>query len=245
MLKDHIRRSLVETFDTSTGTVNTEINLNIPVEIIQKGFIGKIGGPKHFTVLMIILSHSNGTGESYPTQEKIAKLAGLSRQTVNKIVAELLETKYDGENIIQKYSSRTGKFANNVYTYMDSFDKPTDSRIYNSPQEVIEYFVELYREIFNMEYIPSWTREVPLVRNKLFKVLPGEHIKAIIDISVTEYKERWANANYPRPTIGQICGWLGKAALDLHQERLEKEKEQQEMFDIDVEAEMALAAKYL
>jgi hypothetical protein len=43
--------------------------------------------------------------------------------------------------------------------------------------------------------------------------------KQILDIVFEEYESRWANRDYPRPSLGQVASWLGDKAAEIAQER--------------------------
>lgn len=244
--KHHINRVLTETFNTTTGKCNTEIKLEIPIEILQAGFITKIGGAKHLAVLLAILSHSDAKGESYPTQERIAKLVGMTRQTVSKIINDLLEVTINGSHLISREKVKTGEFVNSVYSYMVPEQvEVVQERTFKSAKDVITYFSKVFKETFGIDYLPMWSRDTALVRDKLYKNLSDDQLKGIIDIAITEYRDRWYKPQFPRPNISMLCGWLGNTALGLYDQRIKEQQEQQARMERDIERELDVASKYI
>lgn len=246
MAKHHINRVFTETFNTSTGKCDTSIKLEVPVEVIQKGFIGKIGGANHLAVLLTILSFSNTKGESYPTQEKIAKIVGLSRQTVSKIIADLLEVKIEGSHLISKEKNKTGEYSNNVYTYMvpmvpDDFE----GRLFKNCNDVISYFCDVFGDTYGNSYMPMWKRDAQLIKDKLYNKFTDDQIKGMIDVAVKEYATRWYKPQFPRPNISILCGWLGNAALQIYEAEKVKQIEQTARMERDTAKEFDVASQYI
>lgn len=245
MGNSHINRVLTDIFDTNTGTNSTEIKLEIPVELIQNGFVTAIGGSKHLAVLLAILAHSDAKGESYPTQERIAKLVGMTRQTVSKIIADLLEVKIDGKYLISREKTKAGQFKNSVYTYMAPETKITTERRFKNSTDVIKYFCDVYYETYGTPYMPMWGRDGKLVKDKLLSNYNDDQIKGMIDVAVGEYKNKWYKPQFPRPNINILCGWLGNTALEIYEAGIKEQKELEERMNRDIEAELNVASKYI
>lgn len=249
MANKHINRVLTEVFNTSTGMSETEIKLEIPVELLQGGFINEIGGAKHLAVLLTILAHSDAKGESYPTQERLAKLVGMTRQTVGKVINDLLEVKINGKHLISRDRSKTGQYMNNVYTYMvpdtEITNNTTAERRFKNSTDVIKYFCDVYSTTFGVKYMPMWGRDGKLIKDKILANYNDEQIKGMIDIAVGEYKTRWYKPAFPRPNINMFCGWLGNTALELFERMNKEQKELEERMNRDIEAELDVASKYI
>lgn len=245
MSNSTINRVLKETLDTREGTTTTDISLEIPVELIQNGFITAIGGSKHLAVLLAILAHSDAKGESYPTQERIAKLVGMTRQTVSKIIADLLEIKIDGKYLISREKTKTGQYVNSVYTYMTPETKITSERRFKNSTDVIKYFCDVYYDTYGTKYMPMWGKDGTLVKDKLLSNYSDDQIKGMIDIAVGEYKNRWYKPQFPRPNINILCGWLGNTALEIYETGIKEQKELEERMNRDIEAELSVASKFI
>ena len=246
MAKHHINRVLTETFNTTTGKNTTEIKLEIPVEILQGGFITKVGGAKHLAVLLAILAHSDAKGESYPTQDRIAKLVGMTRQTVSKIINDLLEVNINGNHLISREKVKTGEYVNSVYSYMvPENTEVVKEREFKNSLDVIRYFCDVYGETYGTSYMPMWKRDAQLVRDKLHSKFTDDQIKGMIEVAVKEYSVRWYKPQFPRPNINILCGWLGNTALEIFEAEKKKEQEQQARMDRDIEKELDIASKYI
>lgn len=245
MSNSHINRVLTETFNTTTGKTDTTIRLEIPVELLQGGFITEIGGAKHLAVLLTILAHSDAKGESYPTQERVAKLVGMTRQTVGKIINELLEVKINDTYLISREKARNGIFVNNVYTYMVPDTEPATDRRFKNSTDVIKYFCEVYYNTFGAQYMPMWGRDGKLIKDKILSNYNDEQIKGMIDIAIGEYKNNWYKPAFPRPNINILCGWLGNTALELFERKHKEQKDLEERMNRDIEAELDIASKFI
>jgi hypothetical protein len=88
------------------------------VDAFRSGMVADMG-TERWTTLCAIASFMNEKGECYPTQDHIARLIGVSRQTANKYVKSLLEYRWKGKALITSHRLRddkTGKWENNRYT---------------------------------------------------------------------------------------------------------------------------------
>lgn len=242
---NHINRVLTDTFDTATGKSLTAIKLEIPVELIQNGFVTEIGGSKHLAVLLAILAHSDAKGESYPTQERIAKLVGMTRQTVSKIIADLLEVKINDKYLISREKTKNGQYINSVYTYMAPEPEVAAKKVFSNSTDVIKYFCDVYYETYGTPYMPMWGRDGKLVKDKLIRNYSEDQIKGMIDVAVKEYKNRWYKPQFPRPNINILCGWLGNTALEIYERGIKEQKDLEERMNRDIEAELDVASKYI
>lgn len=247
-MKKVIRRVATESTDLTTGDSSLDIKLTIPVELLQGGYIKEIGGAKHFAVLMTILAHSNAEGSSYPTQDKLAALVGMTRQTVSKIVSDLLAVEVDGVPLLSKSKNKSGEFVNNVYTYMSGTQEKEVTeveRMFKNSVEVLKYFQKVYYDVFGVNYIANYKRDASMIKSKLYTNYNDQQLKAIVDTAVTDYEKRWAKAPYLRPTIPMLCGWLGNNALAIHTKEQEKEQQEQQLIERDITAELNVASKYI
>ena len=238
-----IRRMMVETLDPATNKVVQDIDIIIPAELLQGNFVSKIGGVKHLGVLLTILSHTNSEGKAFPSQETIAKKLGMTRQTVSKIIAELLEVVIDGKHLIGREAVRVGKFDNSLYTYMADITEPKSApRKFNNSSDVVKLFAEVYESVFGVRYAVNWRSEPALLANKKFiNNYTDAEIEGMISVAVTDYMKLGGNEQWPRPTISMLSGWLGNKALAIWQESNKKVAQFEERMNRDTSAEQALA----
>lgn len=94
----------------------TRIFVKMYVDAVRTGLIADMGA-KNWTTLCVIASFMNEKGECYPTQSQIAKGLGVSRQTANKYVNDLLKYRWQGEAVVTAIKGReSGRFDNTRYT---------------------------------------------------------------------------------------------------------------------------------
>lgn len=98
-----------------------------------------------------------------------------------------------------------------------------DYRFANA-RDVILCFADMYKQRYGIPYQINWGREMKLVKTKLVEVYSEEQIKDIIAIVMSDYEQRWANPKYPRPSLGQLCSWLGGEAMNIAATRFERVK---------------------
>lgn len=245
-MKNAIKRVATEVTDLSSGKSQTSIRLEVSPDLIRGGFIKEIGGAKHFAVLMAIVAHSNAMGTSYPSQDKIGAILGMTRQTVSKVIADLLEVEIDGKHLISRERTKSGEYQNNVYTYMadKTVEAPAD-RLFKSSLEVIRYFEKVYHDTFGEIVNINYSRDTGLVKQKLYNRFTDEQIKSIIDVGVGKYVDNWYTSKYPRPTVYMLCDWLGNKALAMASVQAKTEAELQERMNRDTTAEEEVASRYI
>jgi hypothetical protein len=106
-------------YDITSGKSETRIFVKMYVGAVRDGLIADMG-PKNWTTLCVIASFMNEKGECYPTQERIAGGLGVSRQTANKYVKDLLEYRWEGRPVVIAVKARAkgGTFDNTRYTVL-------------------------------------------------------------------------------------------------------------------------------
>jgi len=105
-------------YSITSGKHETRIFVKMYVSSVRDGLIADIG-PRNWTTLCVIASFMNEKGECYPTQAQIAKGLGVSRQTANKYVTELLKYRWQGQPVIRAVKERNrGRFDNTHYTVL-------------------------------------------------------------------------------------------------------------------------------
>nr|BDD45006.1 hypothetical protein 1 [Bacillaceae bacterium] len=95
--------------------------------------------------------------------------------------------------------------------------------IFANAKAVLDYFRKQYFNKYNVVYQPNWGRDSAMIKNTLLKNFTDTEIKTIIDVVFDEYDKRWAKPQYPRPSIGQLCSWLGNKALGIAAQRKAEE----------------------
>jgi hypothetical protein len=106
-------------YNLTSGKSETRIFVKMYVSAVRTGLIADMG-TKNWTTLCVIASFMNEKGECYPTQGYIADGLGVSRQTANKYVNDLLEYRWHGKPVITAIKGREkgGKFDNTRYTVL-------------------------------------------------------------------------------------------------------------------------------
>lgn len=106
-------------YDVASGKEEKEIYLKMYVAAVRSGLIAKLGA-KNWTTLCVIASHMNEQRQCYPTQSQIAKGLGVSRQTANKYVNDLLAFRWEDKPVIKAIKDRDehGRWENTRYTIM-------------------------------------------------------------------------------------------------------------------------------
>lgn len=101
----------------TTGKSETRIFVKMYVSAVRDGLIADMG-TKNWTTLCVIASYMDAQGNCYPTQEQIAKGLGVSRQTANKYINDLLAYRWRGQSVVEAVKLRNdrGRFENMRYT---------------------------------------------------------------------------------------------------------------------------------
>lgn len=90
--------------------------IKLDVNAMRGGIVTAVGGPRNFAILASIATFANSKGEAYPSQETIGEMVGLSRQTINSAIKELLKIEVSGSPIMTKKQRKSSKGVRNVYT---------------------------------------------------------------------------------------------------------------------------------
>lgn len=225
----NIKVELIKQYDVQSGTYQEERNIKVNMKSIQAGLIKTLGATP-FAVLMAIVSFCDVEGEAFPSQVKLAQLTGLSKPTVNKAVKVLLETEIDGVPILSReletLGSRT-KFS--VYSIAPA--PKSDEPKKKTSRDYVLKFKDLYEQTFGFNCVVNYGRDCSLVKNKLMTNFTEDEVDMIIEKGVTEYKKRWANTNYPYPSLTMVCTWIADTLMKEHKQEQEKLKEQQEIME--------------
>lgn len=231
-----------ESMDIHNGEVVTEVYLQLNTEVMRGDFIKKIGGATNFTVLMAIMSFANPLGESYPSQDTIAEITGMSRSTVNRAIKELMEVTINRRKLLLRDQHEGGKFRNNVYKFMAEVVEEDE---HMTAPEVLQYFMDKYKEVYGVAYIANYGMDRNMIKSKLSTNYDRDTIKKMVDKAITEYDARWAKPAYPVPKVNYLCGWLGNVVLKELIVEQKKEAVIQERMNVDIDAQADLASKYI
>lgn len=101
----------------TTGKSETRIFVKMYVNAVRSGLIADMG-PRNWTTLCVIASFMEANGNCWPTQSQIAKGLGVSRQTANKYVSDLVDYRWQGQSVVTSVKRRGefGRWDNTVYT---------------------------------------------------------------------------------------------------------------------------------
>lgn len=225
----HLQLHFTDSYQPLTDTVEKTVTLELFPEQIRNGMITQLSNSgnasRNFTVLLAIASFMNTEQKAFPSQETLAEITGLSIPTLRKALTELTEIKVNEQPILRK--SAVGR--STVYQLVSIAEKEdvqeeTEVKVMTS-KDVLILFCDYYAETFDTEYVPAWGRELGQIKQKLIGKFADEDLHEIVRIAVTQYKQHWANQQYPLPTIGQLTSWLANKANAVWQ--VEKEKQKQ------------------
>ncbi|WP_163530911.1 helix-turn-helix domain-containing protein [Halobacillus ihumii] len=173
-------------------------------------------------------------------QEKTAK-GRRNKYIISPVVGFTFGVKSDATNV--KQSSQGGCETAIAQELEKEFElepsnenQEQDNILFKNAKDVVNYFRNKYFETYESTYQPNWGRDSAMIKNKLLSNYTDEEIKTILDTVFAQYDKRWANGQFPRPTIGQICSWLANKALGVakysEQEEAKVEAES-EKYDYD------------
>lgn len=106
--------NVVKLFDDSEEVDGVFIRMY--VSAIKSGLLADMGA-RRWTTLCVLASYMNEEGKCYPTQSIIAKDLGVSRQTANKYINDLISYRWKGEKVVlaEKIRSDSGQWDNTQY----------------------------------------------------------------------------------------------------------------------------------
>lgn len=220
--------------DEETNVGRVCINLNS----IQTGLIKNIGANK-FGLLLAIVSFMDTNGKAFPSQRKLAELTGVSKNTVNKLINELLEVEVDGQKVLRREFIGRGARKRSMYfihagevtNTEDMPMTPVKADRMNS-RDVAIYFTEKYQETFGNGYVVNWGRDLAMIKQKLIPTFKDDEVlTGVIDIAVTRYRDQWGNNKYPLPTIPMLCTWLANTAYGIYEQEHKAETDKVERIE--------------
>lgn len=214
-------------YNNTSDKVTYQARACVDMDAIQGGLIKKIGANR-LPLLLVILSHMDKEGKAFPSQRKLAELSGQSVNTVNKLINELLELEVDGQYLLRRELVGSGAKKKSMYfihrgevTNTDAVEAVkeltaveavvAETHTMNS-RNIADLFADLYQETYGVGYVFNYGRDLGMIKKKLVGVYDDESLKGLIELAVKQYKNEWANANYPMPTISMLCTWLANTA---------------------------------
>ena len=220
---------LVQTFDLIQQKHIEQMNVKVGIKALQCGLIKHIGA-NEFAVLVAIASFCDGEGMSFPSQRKLVEVTGLSLPTINRIVNKLLETEINGVPILYRdfeISASRKKFSVYKMNITDDAAADTDEepKTKRTARDFAFEFKKRYEEKYGINYVINYGKDTSLIKKKLIDQFTEEEILKIFDYVVENYRDKWANTNYPYPTISMVCSWLGNVAIQQLKEQQDAESE--------------------
>ncbi|MEH7117226.1 helix-turn-helix domain-containing protein [Neobacillus vireti] len=220
-------------YSTLSDGIEESLRVCVDAHAIQAGLIKELGANR-FALLMAIVSYMDVDGKCFPSQRKLADLTGQSPTTVNKNINEMLEIKFNGQHILRRELVNGSKNKKSIYyihqgkvTNTDAVDdsvsdlQPVKAKKFNS-RDVANYWAEVYKATFGQGYTFNYGKELAMIKNKLIPNYDEQTLKAVIDIAIKNYREKWASEKYPLPTIPMLCSWLANTAFGMYKQGSDK-----------------------
>jgi Helix-turn-helix domain len=133
---------------------------------------------------------------------------------------------------------------NNNQNNISSTNKEGTESLFKNSKEVATYFLDQYKEKYNVQASIAWQRDLSLIKKKLIGTYSDEQIKKMIDTVISDYDSRWAKPSFPRPTISMMCSWLGEQALAVAENGEKEFKELEELTSGSEEANNNVLKKF-
>ena len=232
-------------------------------QFIRSGIIKKLGTTP-FAVYLVIQAHTDIQGVAFPSYQTIADIIGVSIRTVQRAVKKLEEEGLIQKQLIRKGTTIQSTYSimdDGVPKREEPKEEPMEEeskenskklqqekpkedskelleekpRKYGNSKDFIQRFCELYYEYYGVNFNPTWGRDGAMVKNKLLNNYTDEELDAILEITFRDYQKRWANRQYPRPTLGGVSTFIANQALAIWQEEQKKQAKIKEVEEIDLD----------
>lgn len=234
-----LRVEILQDYDIANQRCIESRTVKVTTQAIQAGLIKQIGATE-FAVLMAIASFCDMEGEAFPSQRKLAEITGLSLPTVNKAVGRLLETKVNGVPVIARELESMG--SKKRFSVYNLYVKEEEAVKKKTARDYVAKFKHLFEEKYGFPFVVNYSRDTSLVKKKLMADFSEEDIDAIIEYAIEHYESKWANTQYPYPTISMICTWLANAVMkELIQEKKKAEELERRIKEAEESAEVNMA----
>lgn len=237
-------------YNNVSDKVTYQARACIDLDAIQNGLVKKIGANR-LPLLLVILSHMDKDGKAFPSQRQLAKLSGQSVNTVNKLINELLEMEIDGQRLLRREMVGKGVRKKSMYfihqgevTNTDALDAVEEMRAEEAvkaethtmnSRDIANLIQTIYTETFGQGYVFNYGKDLSMIKQKLVGTYDDETMMGVIEYAITNYKQEWANANYPLPTVSMLCTWLANTAYGKWKQEQEKAEQAEHRQQVAVE----------
>lgn len=215
---------LADAIGVHKNTVNKYINELLDFEIDGKPLVTRKK-----------VNRGQGKISSYYKIHPLSQLAKFGG-TVNPLKEDSLIT--DGKDSTNH--NRMG--CNNNHSNNNHLINNTEATKVTNSKNAIEYFQQVYREVYNVNYtVSNYGREGKIMKDKVVAAYP-ELAKEIIEVAVRKYDEMFKNARYPRPSIAMF-GWAVNQIIPVIEEERKLTEVAEQSGTLEDEAEAKLLAK--
>lgn len=208
-------------FSTGENSVQASSRVCISLDAIHSGLIKEIGANR-MAILLAIVSYMDENGQCFPSQEKIAELTGQGRATVQRNLQELCEVEFNGQKLLHRelvgktrkktlYTISAGAITN---TDLTAESKPQEKPEGMNSKDFVTYFHKNLTEVFSVTLSPNYSKEGAVIK-RLLGTYDPETLQNIIDVVMSQYKNKWYKPQYPYPTIFQLGSWLANEAYKI------------------------------
>ena len=158
-----------------------------------------------YNVLANLLNAMDNDLVSSITLKELHEKTGLSITTVSKKLKQLEQTGIISVETLT-FSHKGQARKKNIYTFNIEIEVLDKQTVYTS-KDVITYFCQKFKEVFEIKYVPNWKRDGSMIKNTLLKKYSREDIEQTLDYIIEHYNI-WQTPSYPYPKIGGICSFI-------------------------------------
>lgn len=232
---------LAEAIGVHKNTINKYINelLEFTVDgkpLVTRKKINK-GQGKIFSYYKIHplsqLAKFSGTIEEIETDIKV-------NTDISTKVSDLVNHKKEESLITTKGPTNCDVIRSNN-NHLNNIKDTVTQQVTNS-KNAIQYFQQVYREVYNVNYtVSNYGREGKIMKDKVVTPYP-EQAKEIIEIGVRKYSEMFKNGKYPRPTIGMFS-WAVNQIIPVIEEEHKLSEVAEQSTELEEQASKHMANK--
>jgi predicted transcriptional regulator len=193
------QRQLAERMGVHRNSVNRYINALLEFRVNDKPIVTRE-----------IVSQAKGRVSSFYKIHPLSQIAIFNGQVENISTKEV----QDEAPIIDNASHQKEDLT--ITTKLKPINKKYTAK------DLITIFVNKYREVYGVNFNPSWGRDMSLMK-KLQGRYEDEQIVEIIEIAIEDYDDKWKSAKFQRPTIGAIVSFIADQVVATIEERKEQD----------------------